>query len=127
MKTYQFTAFQNQRYAANGEVKADSPEEAKDKIMQRYNSLWQGLDFDDYVGDEPPDHFMLTDETGEEHYFKDQTPPDELKALTALIEKAGDLIAAICGVTDQFGHEVSALRDAATAGEKAMQAAGGAA
>ena len=37
MKTYQFTAFQNQRYAANGEVKADSPEEAKAKILERYH------------------------------------------------------------------------------------------
>jgi hypothetical protein len=42
-----------------------------------------------------------------------------------LIEKADDLIAAIYGVTDQFGHEVSALRDAASTAEKAMQAAGG--
>lgn len=76
MQTYQFTAFQNQRYAANGEVKADSPEEAKAKIMQRYNSLWQGLDFDDYVGDEAPDHFILTDEAGEEYHFEDQPLAD---------------------------------------------------
>jgi hypothetical protein len=87
MKTYQFTAFQNQRYAANGEVKADSPEEAKAKILQRYNSLWQRLDFDDYVGDEAPDHFILTDEAGEEYHLEDETPPDVLTTLTALIEK----------------------------------------
>ena len=86
MKTYQFTAFQNQRYAANGEVKADSPEEAKDKILQRYNSLWRA-DFDEYVGDEEPDHFMLTDEAGEEYHLEDETPPDVLKTLKALIEK----------------------------------------
>jgi hypothetical protein len=42
-----------------------------------------------------------------------------------MMEKADGLIAAIYGVTDQFGHEVSALRDATTAAEKAMQAAGG--
>jgi hypothetical protein len=87
MNTYQFTAFQNQRYAANGEVKADSPEEAKAKILQRYNSLWQGLDFDDYVEDEAPDHFILTDEAGEEYHLEDETPPDVLTTLTALIEK----------------------------------------
>ena len=126
MKTYQFTAFQNQRYAANGEVKADSPEEAKDKIMQRYNSLWQGLDFDDYVGDEPPDHFMLTDEAGEECHLEDETPPDVFKALKALIEKADGLIAAIDGTTGQFEAEVSALSEATSTAEKAIQAAGGA-
>jgi len=126
MKTYQFTAFQNQRYAANGEVKADSPEEAKDKIMQRYNSLWQGLDFDDYVGDEAPDLFILTDEAGEECHLEDETPPDVLKALTALIGKADDLIAAIDGTMGQFEAEVSALSEATSTAEKAIQAAGGA-
>ncbi len=87
MKTYQFTAFRDERYAANGEVEADSPEEAKAKIMQRYNSLWQGLDFDDCVGDEAPDHFILTDEAGEVHHLEDETPPDLFKTLKALIEK----------------------------------------
>jgi hypothetical protein len=135
MQTYQFTAFQNQRYAANGEVKADSPEEAQAKIMQRYNSLWQGLDFDDYVGDEAPDHIILTDEAGEVHHLEDETPPDVLKALTALIEKADNLIAAIDlssvalakvdGTTGQFEAEVSALSGATSAAEKAMRAAGG--
>ena len=125
MKTYQFTAFQNQRYAANGEVKADSPDEAKDKIMQRYNSLWQGLDFDDYVGDEAPDHIILTDEAGEVYHLEDETPPDVLKALKTLIQKADDLIAAIDGTTGQFEAEVSALSEATSAAEKAMQAAGG--
>ena len=37
MKTYQFTAFRDERFAANGEVKADSPEEAKAKILGRYH------------------------------------------------------------------------------------------
>jgi hypothetical protein len=104
-------------------VKADSPEEAKAKILGRYHE--GDLIFCEYVDGEEPDHIMLTDEAGEECHLEDETPPDVLKALTALVEKAGDLIAAIYGVTDQFGHEVSALRDAAGAAEKAMQAAGG--
>src|SRR5271157_815697 len=103
MKTYQFTAFQNQRYAANGEVKADSPGEAQAKIMQRYNSHWQGLDFDDYVGDEAPDHIMLTDEAGEVHHFEDETPPDVFAALKALTEKANDLIEAMQPAPAQAG------------------------
>ena len=37
MKTYQFTAFRDECYAANGEVQADSPEEAKAKIIERYH------------------------------------------------------------------------------------------
>jgi hypothetical protein len=125
MKTYQFTAFQNQRYAANGDVQADSPEEAKDKILQRYNSLWQGLNFDNYVEDEAPDHFILTDEAGEECHLEDETPPDVLKALKVLIDKADGLIAAIDGTTGQFEAEVSALSSATSAAEKAIQAAGG--
>jgi hypothetical protein len=36
MKTYQFTAFHNRRYATYGEVKADSHEEAKARILERY-------------------------------------------------------------------------------------------
>jgi hypothetical protein len=125
MKTYQFTAFRDERFAANGEVKADSPEEAKAKILSRYH---QGdLIFCEYVDGEEPDHIMLTDEAGEECHLEDETPPDVSKALKTLIQKAGDLIAAIYGVTDQFGHEVSALRDAASTAEKAMQTAGGAA
>jgi hypothetical protein len=123
MKTYQFTAFRDERFAANGEIQADSPEEAKAKILERYHEV--DLIFCEYVDGEEPDHFMLTDEAGEEYHFEDETPPDVLKALKALIEKAGHLIAAIDGVTDQFGHEVSALRDAACTAEKAMQAAGG--
>jgi hypothetical protein len=124
MKTYKFTAFRTTSVAANGEVKADSPEEAKAKILSRYH---QGdLIFGEYVDGEEPDHIMLTDEAGEECHLEDETPPDVLKALKALIEKADDLIAAIYGVTDQFGHEVSALRDAASTAEKAIQAAGGA-
>jgi hypothetical protein len=124
MKTYQFTAFRDERYAANGDVQADSPEEAKAKILERYHE--GDLIFSEYVDGEEPDHFMLTDEGGEEYHLEDATPPDVRKALTALVEKAGHLIAAIYGVTDQFGHEVSALRDAASTAEKAMQAAGGA-
>ncbi len=124
MKTYQFTAFRDERFAANGQVRADSPTEAKAKILERYHE--GDLIFCEYVDGAEPDHIMLTDEAGEECHLEDETPPDVLKALTALIEKAGDLIAAIYGVTDQFGHEVSALRDAAGAAEKAMQAAGGA-
>jgi hypothetical protein len=37
MQTYQFTAFRDERYAANGEVQAESPEEAKAKILERYH------------------------------------------------------------------------------------------
>ena len=123
MKTYQFTAFHNQRYATYGEVKADSPEEAKAKILERY---YEGLGFHEYVEDEAPDHFILTDEAGEEYDLEDETPPDVRKALKALIQKADDLIAAIDGTTGQFEAEVSALSEAATAAEKAMRAAGGA-
>ena len=135
MKTYQFTAFRDERFAANGEVKADSPEEARAKILSRYH---QGdLIFCEYVDGEEPDHIMLTDEAGEECHLEDETPPDVLKALKALIEKADDLIAAIDlssvalakvdGTTGQFEAEVSALSEATSTAEKAMQAAGGAA
>ena len=123
MQTYQFTAFRDERYAANGEVQAASPEEAKAKIIERYRD--EGLNFRDYVDGDEPDHFMLTDEAGREVHLEDETPPDVLTALKALIEKADDLVAAIEGVTDQFEDEVSALTDAASAAEKAMQEAGG--
>ena len=138
MQTYQFTAFRDERYAATGAIQADSPEEAKAKILERY---YDGdLIFCNFVEGDEPDHFMLTDEAGEECHLEDETPPDVFKALKALIEKADDLIAAIDlssvapaftgakvdGTTGQFGHEVSALRDAASTAEKAMRAAGGA-
>jgi hypothetical protein len=134
MKTYQFTAFRDERFAANGEVKADSPEEAKAKILERYHE--GDLIFCEYVDGEEPDHIMLTDEAGEVHHLEDETPPDVLKTLKTLIEKADDLIAAIDlssvalakvdGTTGQFEAEVSALSEATSAAEKAMQAAGGA-
>ncbi|MGH6810794.1 MAG: hypothetical protein ACREDM_00115 [Methylocella sp.] len=127
MQTYQFIAFRDERYAAHGEIQAETPEDARAKIMDRYYDEGPGLEFNDYVDGETPDHFMLTDESGEEYHLEDETPPDVFKALKALIQKADDLIAAIYGVTDQFGHEVSALTDAASAAEKAMMAAGGAA
>jgi hypothetical protein len=134
MQTYQFTAFRDERYAATGAIQADSPEEAKAKILERY---YDGdLIFCNFVEGDEPDHFMLTDETGEEYHLEDETPPDVLKALKALIEKADDLIAAIDlssvalakvdGTTGQFEAEVSALSEATSAVEKAMQAAGGA-
>jgi hypothetical protein len=133
MKTYQFTAFRDERFAANGEVKADSPEEAKAKILERYHE--GDLIFCEYVDGEEPDHFMLTDEAGEEYHLEDVTPPDVFKALKAMIEKADDLIAAIDlssvalakvdGTTGQFEAEVSALSEATSAAEKAMRAAGG--
>ena len=84
------------------------------------------LIFCEYVDGEEPDHIMLTDEAGEECHIEDETPPDVFKALKALIEKADDLIAAIDGTTGQFEAEVSALSEATSAAEKAMQAAGGA-
>src|SRR5450631_2448822 len=111
MKTYQFTAFRDERYAASGEVQADSPEEARAKIIERYHD--EGLNFRNYVDGDQPDHFMLTDEAGEQYHFEDETPPDVFKALKALIEKADDLVAAIDGATNQFEDEVSVLRDAA--------------
>lgn len=120
MKTYQFTAFQNQRYAAYGNVQADSPEEAKARILERY---YEGLGFHEYVEDEAPDHFILTDEAGEEYDLEDETPPDVLKALKTLMEKADELIAAIDAVTD---HGVLTLTDAVIAAGKAIHAAGGA-
>ena len=124
MQTYQFTAFRDERYAATGAIQADSPEEAKAKILERY---YDGdLIFCNFVEGDEPDHFMLTDETGEEYHLEDETPPDVLKALTALVEKADNLIAAIEGTTGQFEAEVSALSEATSAAEKAMQAAGGA-
>jgi hypothetical protein len=72
MKTYQFTAFCDHRYAAFGEVKADSPEEAKDKILERHH--WEGLNFCDYIDCKEPDHFILTGEEGEEYDLEDETP-----------------------------------------------------
>jgi len=123
MKTYQFTAFRDERFAANGEVKADSPEEAKAKILGRYHE--GDLIFCEYVDGEEPDHIMLTDEAGEECHLEDETPPDVLKTLKTLIQKADDLIAAIDGTTGQFEAEVSALSEATSAAEKAMRAAGG--
>ena len=137
MKTYQFTAFRDERFAANGEVKADSPEEAKAKILGRYHE--GDLIFGEYVDGEEPDHIMLTDEAGEECHLEDETPPDVFKALKALIGKADDLIAAIDlssvapaftgakvdGTTGQFEAEVSALSEATSTAEKAMKAAGG--
>jgi hypothetical protein len=125
MKTYQFTAFRDERYAAIGDVKADSPEEAKAKILERYHE--GDLIFCEYVDGEEPDHIMLTDEAGEECHLEDETPPDVFKALKALIEKTDDLIAAIDGTTGQFEAEVSALSEATSTAEKAMQVAGGAA
>jgi hypothetical protein len=138
MKTYQFTAFRDERFAANGQVRADSPKEAKAKILERYHE--GDLIFCEYVDGEEPDHIMLTDEAGEECHLEDETPPDVFKALKSLIEKADDLIAAIDlssvapaftgakvdGTTGQFEAEVSALSEATSAAEKAMQAAGGA-
>jgi hypothetical protein len=134
MKTYQFTAFRDERYAAKGDVQGNSPEEAKAKILERYHE--GDLIFCEYVDGEEPDHFMLTDEAGEECHLEDETPPDVFKALKALIEKADDLIAAIDlssvalakvdGTTGQFEAEVSALSEATSAAEKAMRAAGGA-
>jgi hypothetical protein len=63
MKTYRFTAFRDERFAANGQVRADSPKEAKAKILGRYH---QGdLIFCEYLDGEAPDHIMLTDEAGE--------------------------------------------------------------
>src|ERR1700732_2187637 len=93
MKTYQFTAFRDERFAANGEVKADSPEEAKAEILERYHD--EGLIFSEYVDGEEPDHFTLIDEAGKEYDLWDETPPDVRKALKTLIQKADDLIAAI--------------------------------
>src|ERR1700730_15061501 len=117
MKTYQFTAFRDERFAANGEVKADTPEDAKAKILERYHE--GDLIFCEYVDGEEPDHFMLTDEAGEEDHPEDVTPPDVFKALKALIEKgrrpesAIDLfsvaLAKVDGTTGQFEAEVSAL------------------
>jgi hypothetical protein len=134
MQTYQFTAFRDERYAATGAIQADSPEEAKAKILERY---YDGdLIFCNFVEGDEPDHFMLTDEAGEECHLEDETPPDVFKALKTLIQKADDLIAAIDlssvalakvdGTTGQFEAEVSALSEATSAAEKAMQAAGGA-
>jgi hypothetical protein len=115
MKTYQFTAFRDERYAANGEVQADSPEEAKAKTIERYHD--ESLYFRDYVDGDQPDHFMLTDEVGAEFHLEDETSPDVFNALKALIEKADDLIAAIEGATGQFEDEVSALTEAAVASQ----------
>ena len=134
MKTYQFTAFRDERFAANGQVRADSPKEAKAKILERYHE--GDLIFCEYVDGDEPDHFMLTDEAGEEYHLEDETPPDVLKALKTLIQKADDLIAAIDlssvalakvdGTTGQFEAEVSALSEATSAAEIAMQETGGA-
>ena len=65
MQTYQFTAFRDERYAANGEVQAESPEEAKAKILERYHE--GGLIFCEYVDGAEPDHIMLTNEADGEY------------------------------------------------------------
>jgi hypothetical protein len=106
-------------------VQAESPEEAKAKIIERYRD--EGLEFRDYVDGAGPDHIMLTGEVGEEYHLEDEAPQDLHEALKVLIEKAGDLTASVEGTTDQFEAQVSALTDAASAAEKALQAASGAA
>jgi hypothetical protein len=121
MQTYQFTAFRSERFAANGVIQAESPEDARAKLIERHQE--QGLNFRDYVDGGEPDHFMLIDEAGEDHHFE-ETTPDLRAALRALIDKADDLIAAIEGATDQFEREVSALSAAASAAEKALAAGG---
>lgn len=124
MQTYRFTAFRDERYAANGVIEAESPEDARAKIIERHEE--QGLNFRATVDGGNPYAIMLTDEAGTEYHFEEETKPDLFAALRALIEKADDLMAAIEGATDQFEPEVSALSTASSAAEKALLAGGGA-
>jgi hypothetical protein len=90
MQTYDFTAFRNERYAANGEVQADSPDEAKAKFMELYNN-GEGLDFNDNTDVGEPDHIMLTDEAGEEYHFEDETPSGQTNLFTPAPDQSGTI------------------------------------
>jgi hypothetical protein len=125
MKTYQFTAFRDERFAANGEIQADSPEEAKAKILERYHD--EGLIFREYVDGEEPDHFTLIDEAGEEHDLWEEMPPSaERRLLQEILER----LSSRPMQDDELSERIRSLGmkpkwqvDA----EKAMRAAGGAA
>ena len=120
MQTYQFTAFRDERYAATGEVRADSPEEAKAKILERYYE--EGLAFDGYVEGEEPDHFMLTDEGGEEYHLEDETPPTtERLLLREILER----LSSSPMQDEELSERIRSLGIAPN-WEKAMHAAGGA-
>lgn len=123
MKAYSFTAFRTERLAANGTIDAASPEQARDKILERYYDCdGEGLLFTDLVDGECPDHIIITDPDGTTFDFKDEPAPDLSHILKTLIEKADNLIAAIEGITCQFEPEVSALADAASAAESVLEA-----
>ena len=124
MKTYQFTAFRDERFAANGEIQADSPEEAKAKILERYHD--EGLIFSEYVDGEEPDHFTLTDEAGEEHDLWEEMPPSaERRLLQEILERLSSRPMQddeLSGRIRSLGMKPNWQADA----EKAMRAAGGA-
>ena len=124
MKTYQFTAFRDERFAANGEIQADSPEEAKAKILERYHD--EGLIFSEYVDGEEPDHFTLIDEAGEEYDLWDEMPPSaERRLLQEILERLSSRPMQddeLSGRIRSLGMKPKWQVDA----EKAMRAAGGA-
>lgn len=123
MKTYQFTAFQNQRYAAYGNVQADSPEEAKARILERYH---EGLAFHEYVEEEAPDHFTLIDEAGEEYDLWEEMPPS---AERALLQEILERLSSRPMQDDELSGRIRSLGmkpNWQVAAEKAMRAAGGA-
>ncbi|MBY5891495.1 hypothetical protein [Rhizobium ruizarguesonis] len=125
MPTYQYTAFRDERFAAHGDVKADSPEDAKAKILERFYQ--EGLNFYDFVDGGEPDHFMLTDEAGAEFHIEDATPTDVWQALKDLIRASDNLHAGIEGTTGLFEREAAALSEATSAAEKILLLAGSAA
>jgi hypothetical protein len=118
MQTYQFTAFRNERYAASGDIRADSPEDAKAKILE------MNLHFLNFVESHDPDHFMLTGEAGEEYHLEDETPPD---AERALLKEILERLSSDPMPDEELGQRIRALGIAPEweAGT-AMQAGGGA-
>ena len=67
MKTYKYSAIYSERRAHNGELKANTPEEAPDLILDLARNCQ--LADSEFVDCEEPDNFILTDEDGEEFIF----------------------------------------------------------
>jgi len=104
-------------------VQADSPEEAKAKILEHYHEGY--LIFSEYVDGDEPDHFMLTDEAGEEYHLGDETPPS---AERALLKEILERLSSRPIQDDELSERIRSLGmkpNWQVDAEKAIQAAGG--